>query len=419
MVRASTFGDFVDAAQSVRHLLPVVTRDIGDTWNYGPPSDPLKNQQFREMSRLRAQCVRDGRCDPGSLAMQRFDRLLTKIPEHTWGEDTTWYLHDYDNWTNAQLQAALGQENYRMTVDSWLDQRQYLPNAVAILDRASEHAYTQLAKDIRAALASLEPARPAPSRSTGWLRATSGQNGQNGQNGQRFVCHGASFAFAPDASLEWTPTPALGTHPGCAANHGSAMACCGQDGRVSLQHQCPAEAPTCVGYEAGKKLGKCTGSTPHVFGRYVYQTLDAQDFTDFDNDYGNRGCGPTTENPGCHNFNKPNMSSADPHHLEVSPALSQLWYKPSASPDTGDKTAIAACEFLVEGRVSGNVTTLYGAPTTVWTEVKVMGDGDGYSITFDVQWFNKTATRLAEVCAPGVDSCEVVSVLFVCLYRCV
>ena len=337
-MRASTFDAFVDAAQSVRHALPVVTRDIGDTWNYGPPSDPLKNQQFREMSRLRAQCVHDGRCDPGSLAMQRFDRLLTKIPEHTWGEDTTWYLHDYDNWTNTQLQAALGQENYRMTVDSWLDQRQYLPNAVAVLDRANEQTYTQLAKDIRSALASLVPARPSPSRSTGWLRATSGQTGQ------RFVCHGASFAFAPDASLEWTST----------------------------------------------------GSTPHVFGRYVYQTLDAKDFTDFDNDYGNRGCGPTTENPGCHNFNKPNMSSADPHHLEVSPVLSQLWYKPSTS--MGDSTATAACEFLVEGRVSGNVTTLYGAPTTVWTEVTVAGGGDVHTITFDVQWFNKTATRLAEVC---------------------
>ena len=29
--------------------------------------------------------------------MKRFDRLLTKIPEHTWGEDTTWYLGDNVN----------------------------------------------------------------------------------------------------------------------------------------------------------------------------------------------------------------------------------------------------------------------------------------------------------------------------------
>ena len=30
-----------------------------------------------------------------------------QIPEHTWGEDTTWYLHDYLNWTNAQIDAAM------------------------------------------------------------------------------------------------------------------------------------------------------------------------------------------------------------------------------------------------------------------------------------------------------------------------
>ena len=30
--------------------LPVVTQEIGDTWLYGCPSDPLKNVIFRELS---------------------------------------------------------------------------------------------------------------------------------------------------------------------------------------------------------------------------------------------------------------------------------------------------------------------------------------------------------------------------------
>ena len=43
-----------------------------------------------------------------------------------WGEDTTWYLHDYDNWTNAQIGSAMHQDNYNMTVESWREQRSYV-----------------------------------------------------------------------------------------------------------------------------------------------------------------------------------------------------------------------------------------------------------------------------------------------------
>ena len=56
------------------------------------PSDPLKNVIFRELSRLRRACVEGGGCDAESMTMQRVDRMLTKIPEHTWGEDTTWFV---------------------------------------------------------------------------------------------------------------------------------------------------------------------------------------------------------------------------------------------------------------------------------------------------------------------------------------
>ena len=103
--------------------LPVVTKDIGDGWIYGVPSDPLKNAQFREAARQRLACLESGACDATHPAMRAFDRLLVKVPEHTWGEDTTWYLHDYDNWTNPQINAAMMQDNYNMTVESWREQR--------------------------------------------------------------------------------------------------------------------------------------------------------------------------------------------------------------------------------------------------------------------------------------------------------
>ena len=52
---------------------------------YGVPSDPLKNAQFREASRQRLVCLESGACDATNPAMRAFDRLLVKVPEHTWG----------------------------------------------------------------------------------------------------------------------------------------------------------------------------------------------------------------------------------------------------------------------------------------------------------------------------------------------
>ena len=50
--------------------------------------------------------------------------------------------------------------------------------------------------------------------------------------------------------------------------------------------------------------GPSWADAQHKLGLYTYQSLSPSDFTAFDSDYGNGGCHPTTENPGCHNFNK-------------------------------------------------------------------------------------------------------------------
>ena len=148
-VHASTFDDFADAiSPEARAQLPVITHEIGDTWLYGNPSDPLKNIHFREISRLRRACIesrgRNARCEPSSLTMRRFDRLLGKIPEHTWGADTTWYLPDNVNWTNAQFERAVHLPHYRLTVQSWVEQRSFLVSAVRVLEASSEGRHASL-----------------------------------------------------------------------------------------------------------------------------------------------------------------------------------------------------------------------------------------------------------------------------------
>jgi len=131
----------------------------------------------------------------------------------------------------------------------------------------------------------------------------------------------------------------------------------------------------------------------------VYQTLDADDFTAFDQDFGNPSCGPTTENPGCHNFNKPNMSSANPQHFEVSPTLEQIWVKKD--------TPGGECSFLLEAahpddQSTGRTHSLYGAPSRIWSQIEIAAlsshgkASSGASIELTVGWLNKTTTRLAE-----------------------
>ena len=169
--------------------------------------------------------------------MRRFDRLLTKIPEHTWGEDTTWYLGDNVNWTNAQFQSALPQHNYQLTINSWLEQRSYLPNAVAVLAASEDgESYHQLADQINRSLATLVPNRPTDAS----LRAAGLQPLSNPSPAQTFSCQGITIGFGADGSV----TTLAGNH---------------------------------------------AWASPHApLGKYTYQSVTPEDFVAFDKDYGKR-----------------------------------------------------------------------------------------------------------------------------------
>lgn len=340
-VFSSTFEQFYEHADAATMAkLPVVTQEIGDTWLYGCPSDPLKNVIFREISRRRAACVEAGTCVPADPTMQRFDRLLTKIPEHTWGEDTTWYLHDYDNWTNPQITSAMHQENYNMTVESWREQRSYLTNSISVLEHSGEAKYTSFAKELRAALKAIEPKAPSP-KASGFKAAASVTTPQK--------CGAVSLSF-------------------------------GADGGIASVH---------------KGRTGWTGS----LGAFQYQALSAGNFTAFDADYGNAGCKATTENPGCHNFHKPNMSSANPLYTVVTPVAKALWTKTAAD---------GGCTYLVESSVPQTVPAhISGAPSTIWTEVVVDAKAAAAaaaaetassmtSISLTSTWVDKITTRMAE-----------------------
>ena len=150
-------------------------------------------------------------------------------------------------------------------------------------------------------------------------------------------------------------------------------------------------------------------SAAHPLGRFTYQSLSAENFTTFCADYGNEGCTATTENPGCHNFHKPNMSSAHPAYHEMVPKIAAVF------------SSADGCRFAVRSvLVPANDGVAYGPPEEVWTSVdlaaapkvapagatpRTAGAHDSslthpyagaVTAAVTVTWINKTTTRLAE-----------------------
>jgi len=188
-----------------------------------------------------------------------------------------------------------------MTVESWREQRSYLVNALGVID--ADPKYGAFAKELSSALRSIRPAKPDTS---GYTKPGSIKDVQ--------TCGAVELSFGPNGELA-----------------------------------------------SVSKAGK---GWKGFLGGFQYQSLSSQNFTDFCMDYGNKGCKATTENPGCHNFHKPNMSSANPVYMVVRPVAAALYVK-------NDKKG---CSFLVQSKLSAVdmiAHTKYGAPDTVWTTVTV------------------------------------------------
>ena len=75
-VFASTFDNFTSQLEPFRQRIPVLTQEIGDTWIYGTPSDPIKHATMRASMRAWADYAADGgeqvcvasiRCPPSCL----------------------------------------------------------------------------------------------------------------------------------------------------------------------------------------------------------------------------------------------------------------------------------------------------------------------------------------------------------------
>lgn len=261
-VHASTFDKFLSAALPQKHKLPVYTFEIGSTWSFGASSDPLKNVFFRQILHERTACISTGECEPATASFRRFDRLLTKIPEHTWGADVSVYLDNFKDWANVDLERLLKANpfNVNVTVQSWYEQRSYIFNAVAALDDG-----------------------PFKSRLQDLLNQLQNPN-------------------IPDTS-DYIKVSASAVHK-C----GSASIGFSNEGIDHLAYDDIEWA-----------------NSTHPLATFTYQTLSADDYETFLKEFGLPDCPPDLVTPSCEAFGKPNMTYANPTHREVQSALQTVW----------------------------------------------------------------------------------------------
>jgi hypothetical protein len=151
-IAACGLTEMSNALAPYRGQLPILTQEIGDTWIYGVPSDPLKIARFREVARLRLDWIRAGHFKVGDATdLQLLRRLLLEV-EHTWGTDTKTWL-DFDHYTPSDLAPMLDTKNYKVVQFSWAEKRQDLFQGLASLP-------DQLRTEALDALKQLSPRKP-------------------------------------------------------------------------------------------------------------------------------------------------------------------------------------------------------------------------------------------------------------------
>ena len=129
---AGSMTDIAAAIEPLRASLPVVTQEIGDTWIYGAPSDPLKVAHYREAARLRIQWIANNKLVKGGPVDRELLSLLALAPEHTWGTDTKRYI-DHEHYSPRELAENIDQPGYQTMVRSWQEKRDDISASMARL----------------------------------------------------------------------------------------------------------------------------------------------------------------------------------------------------------------------------------------------------------------------------------------------
>lgn len=121
ILKAGTIDDIAERISSLEGL-PVVDKEIGDTWIHGIGTDPGKLSRYRGL--LRYINTLD------EIPVDLSDSLLC-VPEHTWGMDVKTHF-PYDKFYSHTEMETLSEERRRIE-RSWEEQRDYVKKAESAL----------------------------------------------------------------------------------------------------------------------------------------------------------------------------------------------------------------------------------------------------------------------------------------------
>ena len=130
---ASNLSDVANEISNIKSLLPVVASELGDTWIHGVASDPLKIAQFREISRLRKEMLKNKVYHFGDSTDIASGIPLLMVAEHTWGLDVKTWLKDWDIYKPEDFLPLLSEPKYKLMEKSWDEKRQYIRDCIAHL----------------------------------------------------------------------------------------------------------------------------------------------------------------------------------------------------------------------------------------------------------------------------------------------
>jgi hypothetical protein len=150
-VTAANLSEIAAAVELYRSQLPVLTQEIGDTWIYGVPSDPIKVARYRELARLRKEWLAQGKFRVGDSTDRSLLRRVALCAEHTWGIDSK-LLKDFQHYKPGDL-AALDLPMFRVAEATWAEKRKNIDDGVANLPEP-------LRSEARNRLRALEPVEP-------------------------------------------------------------------------------------------------------------------------------------------------------------------------------------------------------------------------------------------------------------------
>ena len=136
VIRAATLNDVAERVCKIENI-PVLEKEIGDTWIHGAATDPEKLSRYRKIQRY----IAKNGCGNVDLT----DNALL-VPEHTWGMDIKVFFNDTEHYTHTELEAV--KEQRAAVEKSWEEQRCYVHKAEELLGIKPDYPVTEPQLDL-------------------------------------------------------------------------------------------------------------------------------------------------------------------------------------------------------------------------------------------------------------------------------